>query len=106
MAYPSEGAVVQVKQGVLLLEAEPGLVARVLLHQLGAFVSVVELVGCAIGHPAFGEDEDVVAALGAEGVGVDGDGLQVDVAVVARGLAGRGTVKVPLCEETSGQLNG
>lgn len=68
----------------------------VLLHQLGGLVSVVELVGGAVGHPALGEDEDVVAALGAERIGVDSDGLQVDVAVVARGLAGGGTVKVPL----------
>lgn len=59
-----------------------------LLHQLGGLVTVVELVRCAIGHPALGEDENVVAALSAERIGVDGNGLQVNVAVVARGLAG------------------
>lgn len=94
--YPAEWPVVEVEQGVLLLETEPGLVGGVLLHQLGSLVSVVELVGCAIGHPALGQDENVVAALGAERVGVDSDGLQVDVAVVTRGLAGGGTVEVPL----------
>jgi len=30
-----------------------------------------------------------------EGIGEDGDGLQVDIRVVARGLTGGGTVKVP-----------
>lgn len=71
-----------------------------LLHQLGSFVSVVELVGCAIGHPALGKDEDVVTALGAERVGIDSDGLQVDVTVVTGGLACRGAIKVPLRRES------
>jgi hypothetical protein len=60
----------------------------VLLHQLGALMSVVELVRSSIGHPALGQNKNVVAALGAEGIGVDSDGLQVDIGVVARGLAG------------------
>lgn len=59
-------------------------------------MSVVEFVRCAIGHPALGKDKNVVTALGAEGVGVNSNRLQVDVAVVTRGLAGGGTVKVPL----------
>lgn len=79
-----------------MLQAEPGLLGGVLLHQLGALVTVVELVRCAVGHPALGEDEDVVTTLGAERIRVDSNGLQVDIAVVARGLAGGRTVKVPL----------
>lgn len=86
-AYPAKWPVVEVEKSVLLLQAEPGLVSGVLLHQLGTLVSVVELVRGSIGHPALGQDKNVVTALGAEGVGVDGDGLQVDVGVVARGLA-------------------
>lgn len=95
-AHPAEWPVVEVQEGVLLLQTEPGLVGGVLLHQLGALVSVVELVRCSIGHPALGQNENVVTALGAKGVGVDSNGLQVDVGVVARGLAGGGTVEVPL----------
>lgn len=87
-AYPAEGPVVEVEQGVLLLETEPGDVRGVLLHQLGCLVAVVELVRCAVGHPALGEHENVVTALGAEWVGVNSDGFQIDIAVVARGLAG------------------
>lgn len=94
--YPAEWPVVEVEKSVLLLQTEPGLVGGVLLHQLGSFVAVVELVRCAIGHPALGQDQDVVAALSAERVGVDSDGLQVDVAVVTGGLASGRTVKVPL----------
>lgn len=45
------------------------------LHQLGRLVAVVVLVGGAIGIPAFGEHQDILAA--AERVGEDGDGLEV-----------------------------
>lgn len=96
LAYPAKGPVVEVQKSVLLLQTEPRLVSGVLLHQLGALVSVVELVRSSIGHPALGQNEDIVAALGAEGIGVNGNGLQVDIGVVARGLAGGGTVEVPL----------
>lgn len=63
------------------------------LHDLGGIVPVVELVGRAIGVPALSEDEDVGGAT--EGVGEDGNGLQVDVGVVTGGLAGGGTIEVP-----------
>lgn len=86
--YPAKWPVAKVEESVLLLETEPGLVGGVLLHQLGGFMSVVELVRCAIGHPAFGKDENVGTTLGAERVGVDSDRLQIDVGVVTRGLAG------------------
>lgn len=63
------------------------------LHQLGRLVAVVVLVGGAIGVDALGEDEDVLAK--AEGITEDRYGLEVDVGVLARGLAGRRTIEVP-----------
>ena len=90
---PAIGALVQVQKGVLLLEAEPGDVVGVGGHELGRLVAVVVLVGGAIGIPALGEDQDVLAET--DRVGVDCYGLEVDVRVVARGLARRGAIKVP-----------
>jgi hypothetical protein len=55
------------------------------LHQLGRLVAEVVLVGSAVRVPALGEHEDVLAE--ARGVRVDGDGLEVDVRVLAGGLA-------------------
>lgn len=90
---PAERTVIEVEHGVLLLETEPGLVLGVGLHDLGALVAVVELVGGAIGVPALGEDNDVGAAT--EGIRVDGARTKVDVRVLAGGLVGGGAVKVP-----------
>lgn len=42
-----------------MLETEPRLVLGVKLHELGALVAVVVLVGGTVGIPAFGEDENV-----------------------------------------------
>ena len=56
---PAIGTIVQIEKSVFLLKTEPGLVLGVKLHELGAFVAVVVLVGGAVGVPAFGEDEDV-----------------------------------------------
>ena len=91
---PAVGSTELVEKGVLLLETEPGDVVLVGPHELGTLVAVVELVGGAVGVPALGEDEDVVTAT--ERVREDGDGAQVDVGVLAGGLAGGGAVKVPL----------
>ena len=112
---PAVGAVVEVEESVLLLETEPGVVVGMSAHELGALVTVVELVGGTIGVPALREDKDVGDAT--ERVGEDGNRLssnvsnlsrhtiresatclEVDVRVLARGLAGRGTVKVPYRE--------
>ena len=90
---PAKGPVVVVQKSVLLLEAEPRHVLGVGLHDLGALVAVVELVGRAIGAPALGQDNDVGGA--AEGIRVDGAGAQVDVRVLAGRLVGRGAVEVP-----------
>lgn len=66
------------------------------LHQLGRLVAVVVLVRCAIGVPTFGQHQDVLAE--AERVRVHSDRPEVDVRVVAGGLARGGTVKVPYRE--------
>ena len=60
---PAVGTVVQIEEGVFLLETEPRLVLGVKLHELGALVAVVVLVGGAISIPALGEDEDVCLRL-------------------------------------------
>lgn len=64
-------------------------------------MTVVELVRRAIGHPALGKDENVFTTLGAERIGVDCNGFQVDVAVLTGSLAGGGAVEVPLLEENN-----
>jgi hypothetical protein len=56
-------------------------------------MTVVVLVGGAVGVPALSEDDDVGRA--AEGVGEDGAGAEVDVGVVTGGLLGGGAVEVP-----------
>ena len=84
------------EKGVLLLQTEPELLLGVGLHQAGGIVAVVELVWASIGVPGLAEDEDVVTL--AEGVGEDSDGAEVDIGVVTGGLAGGGTVEVPLRE--------
>lgn len=56
-------------------------------------MSVVVLVGSAIGVPALGEDDDVGRA--PEGIGEDGAWSEVDIGVVAGGLAGGRTIEVP-----------
>ncbi len=63
------------------------------LHQLGRLVAVVVLVRGAIGAPALGEHQNVLAE--ASRVRVDGYWLEVDVRVVAGGLACRRAVEVP-----------
>lgn len=82
-----------VEEGVLLLETEPWHVLGIGLHDLGALMAVVVLVGGAVGVPALGQDDDVGGA--AEGVGVDSARAEVDVGVFAGGLVGGRAVKVP-----------
>lgn len=84
---PAVWVVVQVQEGVLLLQSEPGLLFGMCLHQLGRIVAVVELVRRPVGIEALAEDENVVTADCAEGVGEDGYGLEEDVGVVAGCLA-------------------
>ena len=56
-------------------------------------MAVIELVRSTVGIPAICKNEDVGRAT--ERVGEHGDGLQVDVRIVAGGLACGGTIKVP-----------
>lgn len=99
---PAVRPVIVADEGVLLLEAEPRLRLLVEFHRLGTLVAVVKLIGRTVGVPAFREDEDVRRA--GEGVGEDGDRLQVDIRVAVRRLARRGTVKVPCREGVGGVL--
>lgn len=49
---PSVRFAILIEESVLLLETEPGLLALVGLHQFGALVAVVELVGGTVRVPA------------------------------------------------------
>jgi hypothetical protein len=93
---PSVWLVKHVEESVLLLKTEPWLVCGVSLHQLGALVAVVVLVWGSIGIPALGDNQDVGSTT--EWIGEDGNRAEVDIGVVAWGLASGRTVKVPLWE--------
>lgn len=82
-----------IKESIFLLETEPRLLVLVGLHELGAFVAVVELVGGTVRVPALGQDEDVVTT--AERIGEYGNRAEVDIGVLTRSLGSGGTVKVP-----------
>jgi hypothetical protein len=97
---PAVRPAVGAQKRILLLETEPEVVLGVGLHQLGGLVTVVELVGGPIRIPGLAQDDDVVPL--AEGIREDGDGANVDIGVVARRLAGGGTVEVPLGELIDG----
>ena len=95
---PPIGGAVEVEEGVLMLDTEPGNDVLGKLHDLSGMVAEVGPVGGAIVVVALGEDKDVVTA--AEGVLEDGRGTEVDIGVAARGLVGGGTVEVPDAEGT------
>ena len=85
---------VAVKQGVLLLNTEPGLLMLGLLHDLLALVPVVgrhRLLEVAVGLT---EDQQVVSP--GEGTGIHLDRSQVDIRVVSVGLVAGTPVIVPL----------
>lgn len=90
---PAKRTVIEVEEGVLLLKTEPRLVVGISLHHLVAVMAEVVLVGSAIRVPALGQDNDVGRST--EGIGVDGTRTEINIRVVARGLAGGGAVKVP-----------
>lgn len=90
---PAKRTVVQVEEGVLLLKTEPRLMVGISLHHLVAVMAEVVLVGGTISVPALSQDDDVGRST--EGIGVDGARTEINVRVVAGGLAGRGAVKVP-----------
>ena len=63
-------------------------------------MAVVEFVRSSIVVPGLAHDEDVVAT--AERIGIHGNGAEVDIGVVAGGLAGRGAIEVPFWEIVDG----
>ena len=81
---PAIWPIVRSKEGVFLLQTEPGLMLGIGLHQPSGFVTVVEFVWAAVPVPGFAKDEDVVAAT--EGIGKHGSRAKVDIGVVAGGL--------------------
>lgn len=101
---PAIGPALDVEESVFLLETEPELVGLVCLHDDGSVVAVVIRVRLAISAVGLAHDEDVVAQ--AEGVGVEGDGAEVDIGVVAGSLARRRAIEVPLWEvlDLAGEL--
>ena len=90
---PTIRSTINIEKSVLLLETKPRDFGLGGFHGFVRVVTIVGPVGGAVIVIALGEDEDVIAA--AEGVFEDGGGAQVDVGVIARGLVGGGTVKVP-----------
>ena len=74
---PAIRSAVKTKEGVFLLETKPWLLLGIGLHEAGAVMTVIELVGGAIVVPTLAEHENVVAAT--EGIGVDFDRSEVDV---------------------------
>lgn len=88
------------KKSVLLFKTEPELLLGIGLHQAGGVMTEVELVGGAIRIPGLTEDEDVLTET--EGIREDGSGAEIDVGVVAGGLASGGAVEVPFGEFIGG----
>ena len=74
---PAIRSAVKTKEGVFLLQTKPWLLLGIGLHEPGAVMTVVELVGCAIVVPTLAEYEDVIAAT--EGIGEDFNRSEVDV---------------------------
>jgi hypothetical protein len=93
---PAVGVSKVIKKGVLLLNAKPNISIGVSIHELGALVSVVRAIGGTIRVVALSKNNNVVTE--SERIGVNGNGSEVDIRVVAGGLLGRGAVKVPLGE--------
>jgi len=91
---PAVGVAKVIKKSVLLLDTEPNVSILVSLHELSALMSVVGTVGGTIGVVALSENNDVITK--SKGIRVDGDGSQVDIGVVTRGLGSRRTIEVPL----------
>jgi len=93
---PSKGVSLLGEEGVFLLKTKPGIVLLGLFEDANGIVARVGLVGGAIRVEAFSHDEDVVSS--AEGILEDGNRLDEDVRVLAGGLSGGGTIKVPDAE--------
>ena len=79
-----------------MLEAEPQLMLGIRFHQPGRLMAVVELVGAPIRIPGLAHDQNV--GLQTERIGIDGHGANIDIGVVAWGLAGGRAVEIPFRE--------
>jgi len=101
---PAENLTVDVEEGVLLLDTEPGMLVSMSGHDLLGGVAEICLVGGAIGVVGFAENKLVVAL--AEGISKDSDGLQDDIRVVAGSLLGGRAIKVPLGKVRNGVGDG
>lgn len=74
---PAIRSAIKTKKGVFLLETKPWLLLGIGLHEAGAVMSVVELIGGAIVVPTLAEHENVIATT--EWIGVDFDRSEVDI---------------------------
>lgn len=82
---PAVRPAVGAQKSVFLLQAKPNFVLGVGLHQSRSLMSEVELVGGSIGIPGLAHDQDILTQT--DGIGVHGNGSDVDVGVVSRRLA-------------------
>jgi len=90
---PTIGSTVNIEQSIFLLETEPRDFGLRFIHNFFRVVTIVGPVGSTIIVVALGEDEDIVTTT--ERILEDSGGAQVDIGIVARGLVGGGTIKVP-----------
>lgn len=90
---PTERMTIEVKEGVFLLNAEPGLLCLALVGHLQAGLALVGVRGGAVELVGVAHHQDVVAAT--EGVLVDGHRVQVGVRVGALGLIAGAAIVVP-----------
>lgn len=84
---------IEVQEGVLLLDTEPGLGVQALVGYLQTGLSLVGLRGGAVELVGVAHHQDVVAAT--EGVLVDGHRIEVGVRVGALGLVARAAIVIP-----------
>lgn len=75
--WPLVWFVIDVEEGVFLLETEPWYEVFSLIHDLLSMVAVVGLVGGAIVVVAFSKHEDVLSAT--EGIFEDSSGAEVNI---------------------------
>jgi len=78
---------IRTKQGVFLFKTKPCMFIGVGVHQSGGVMSVIEFVWASVVVPCLAQHEDVVAT--AEGVGIYGNGPNVDIGVVSGCLTSR-----------------
>ena len=93
---PTEWLVIRIKEGVLLLEAEPGNIVLCQLHGLGRIMTEVCLIGGAVAIVGGSENDNIVTT--AERILVERGWTKKNIRVMAGGLAGGRTIEVPVGE--------